>query len=61
MIGDVRVPKNKTDLIKAIQSIRKMDFEVMETANQTDRRTVIATLDRRLRTGSVSVILIQEK
>ena len=61
MIGDVRVPKNKTDLIKAIQSIRKMDFEVMETANRTDRRTVIATLDRRLRTGSVSVILIQEK
>ena len=61
MIGDVRVPKTKIDLIKSLQSIPKIDFDVIETKNQTDRRTVMNSLDRRLRNGSVSVILIQEK
>jgi hypothetical protein len=61
MIGDVRVPKTKLELIKSIQSIQRLDFDVIETTNQSDRRTVITSLDKRLRSGSVSVILIQEK
>lgn len=61
MIGDVRVPKTKLELIKSIQSIQRVDFDVIETTNQSDKRTVITYLDKRLHSGSVSVILIQEK
>ena len=61
VIGDVRVPKTKIDLIKSLQTIPKMDFDVIEIGNVSDRRIVMNSLDRRLRNGSVSVILIQEK
>ena len=61
VIGDIRVPKTKIDLIKSLQSIPKIDFDVIEIGNVSDRRIVMNSLDRRLRNGSVSVILIQEK
>lgn len=60
MIGDVRLPKNKSDLVKSIQSIARMEFEVVEMGSQRDKQNVIRPLDRMVSKGPVSVIIIRE-
>jgi hypothetical protein len=61
MIGETKLPKNKTDLLRSIQSIPRMDFEVIEAGSIKDKSSVIKPLDRRLSKAPVSIILIQEK
>lgn len=60
MIGDVRKPKTKPDLIKSISSLPKIEFEVIEMGSQRDRQNVIRPLDRLVSKGPVSVIIIRE-
>ena len=61
MLGKVQTPKTKQDLLKSIQAIPRMDFEVVEMGSQRDKQNVIRSLDRLVSKGPVSVILIQEK
>lgn len=60
MIGNLQAPKNKTDLVKSIQAITRMDFEVVEMGSQRDKQNVIRPLDRMVSKGPVSVIIIRE-
>jgi len=60
MIGNLQAPKNKTDLVKSIQAIPRMDFEVVEMGSQRDKQNVIRPLDRMVSKGPVSVIIIRE-
>ena len=61
MISDRRKPKTKYDLIKSIQSVQRMEFDVIEVGSIRDRPKVTTTVDRRVSRGPVSVIIIQEK
>lgn len=61
MISELRIPKTKADLVKSIQSIQRLDFEVIEIRNQRDTRSVLSPLNKRVSKGPVSVILVQEK
>jgi DNA helicase HerA-like ATPase len=61
MIGETKLPKTKQDLLRSIQSIPRMDFEVIEAGSIKDKSSVIKSLDRRLSKAPVSIILIQEK
>jgi DNA helicase HerA-like ATPase len=61
MIGETKLPKTKQDLLRSIQSIPRMDFEVIEAGSIKDKPSVIKSLDRRLSKAPVSIILIQEK
>jgi len=61
MIGEATQPKNKSELLRSIQSIPRMDFEVIEAGSIKDKESVIKSLDRRLSKAPVSIILIQEK
>jgi hypothetical protein len=61
MLGKVQTPKTKQDLVKSIQAIPRMEFEVIELTTARDKPNLTRTLDRRLSKGSLSVILIQEK
>ena len=60
VIGDVRKPKTKPDLIKSISSLPKIEFEVIEMGSQRDKQNVIRPLDRMVSKGPVSVIIIRE-
>lgn len=61
MISNVRIPKSKSDLIKSVQSIQRMEFEVIEIGSQRDIKSINTPLNRLVSKGPVSVILIQEK
>jgi hypothetical protein len=61
MLGKVQTPKTKQDLVKSIQSIQRMEFEVIEMGSQRDKQNVIRSLDKIVSKGPISVILIQEK
>ena len=61
MLGKVQTPKTKQDLVKSIQAIPRMEFEVIKLTTARDKPNLTRTLDRRLSKGSLSVILIQEK
>lgn len=59
MIGEVRPPRSKTDLMKSIQSIPRMEFEVIEMGTQRDKPSVVRSLDRMVSKGPVSVIVLR--
>lgn len=61
MLGKVQTPKTKQDLLKSIQAIPRMEFEVIEMGSPRDKQNVIRPLDKMVSKGPVSVILIQEK
>ena len=61
MLGKVQTPKTKQDLVKSIQAIPRMEFEVIEMNSQRDKQNVIRSLDKMVSKGPISVILIQEK
>jgi len=60
MLGKVQTPKTKQELLKSIQSIARMEFEVVEMGSQRDKQNVIRPLDRMVSKGPVSVIIIRE-
>ena len=61
MLGKVQTPKTKQDLVKSIQAIPRMEFEVIDMGSQRDKQNVIRSLDKMVSKGPISVILIQEK
>ena len=61
MIGKTTQPKTKQDLVKSIQGINRMDFEVIEMASQRDKAELNRNLDRFIQKAPISVILIKEK
>lgn len=61
MIGKTTQPKNKSELLRSIQDIRSMDFEVIEMASKQSKADLNRTLDRFIQKAPVSVILIKEK
>jgi hypothetical protein len=60
MLGKVQTPKTKQDLLKSIQAIPRMEFEVIEMGTQRDKQNVIRSLDKMVSKGPVSVIIIRE-
>ena len=61
MIGKTTQPKNKSELLRSIQDIRSMDFEVIEMASKQSKADLNRTLDRFIQKAPISVILIKEK
>ena len=61
MLGKVQTPKTKQDLVKSIQAIPRMEFEVIVMGSPRDKQNVIRPLDKMVSKGPVSVTLIQEK
>ena len=62
MIGKTTQPKNKSELLRSIQAIRSMDFEVIEAWRASRVKAELnRTLDRFIQKAPVSVILIKGK
>ena len=61
MIGKTTQPKSKSELLRSIQDIRSMDFEVIEMASKQNKAKLNRTLDRFIQKAPISVILIKEK
>ena len=61
MISDKRTPKTKQDLIRSIQSIPRIEFDVIEVGSMRDKRSVTKSLDRWVSKGPISVVIIQQK
>ena len=61
MIGKTTQPKNKSELLRSIQDIRSMDFEVIEVVSKQGKAELNRPLDRFIQKSPISVILIKEK
>ena len=61
MISDLKPPKTKNDLVKSIQTVPRMGFEVIEVKSYKDKPKVHRSLDKMVSRGPVSVIIVQEK
>jgi hypothetical protein len=61
MIGKTTQPKNKSELLRSIQAIRSMDFEVIEAGSKQVKAELNRTLDRFIQKAPISIILIKGK
>ena len=60
MLGTVIQPKNKSDLIKSLQSMNNPKIEVVDINSRSDKTKVTQTFDKMIFKGSFSVIFIKE-
>lgn len=60
MLGTVIQPKNKSDLIKSLQSMNNPKIEVVDINSRSDKTKVTQTFDKMSVKGSFSVIFIKE-
>ena len=60
MLGTVIQPKNKSDLIKSLQSMTNPKIEVVDIISRSDKTKVTKTFDKMIVKGSFSVIFIKE-
>ena len=60
MLGTVIQPKNKSDLIKSLQSMTNPKIEVVDINSRSDKTKVTQTFDKMGVKGSFSVIFIKE-
>ena len=59
MIGDYKKPKTKQELIRSLQNIQKLDFEVIELSSSKDKSQVTRFIDKHIPKEPISVILIK--
>jgi|TARA_B100001971_G_C18091002_1_gene483492 hypothetical protein len=60
MISTTQQPKNKTELLRALQKTN-FDFSVEEIATASDRQKLNTKLDAALRKSSITILIIREK
>ena len=60
MLGTVIQPKNKSDLMKSLQSMNNPKIEVVDINRRSDKTKVTQTFDKMIVKGSFSVIFIRE-
>lgn len=61
MLGSYSPPKNKLELGRAINSPSVKSFSVYEVADAASKKEMVAMLDRLMRAGTVSVVLLESK
>jgi|TARA_B110000503_G_C7030552_1_gene363806 hypothetical protein len=53
--------RSKGELVRSINQVKNIEFEVIEVLGTDQKREVISMLDKLIRKGAVSVIFVREK
>ena len=59
MLSTVQPPKTKQELARAIQNLKRVDFEVLEYTEAKDRQTINQALDKAKRKGPFTVVILK--
>ena len=60
MISNVNLPKNKTELVSALNKKNPLRFTVIEYTDPKKRSEVLSAIDKVAKKGSVTVVLIED-
>jgi len=62
MLSEVLKPKNKSDLVKRINSLKNIDVKIIEPVTKSNSRNLKSEVDRFIsNNGDVSIIMIRQK
>jgi len=61
VLGSYSPPKNKIELGRAINSPSVKSFTVYEVGDAASKKEMVAMLDRLMRAGKISVVLLESK
>lgn len=61
MLTEQVKPKNKNDLVRAIQRLYNPKIEVVEVNHQRDAERVLKEIKQSLNKGSVSVVILTDR
>jgi hypothetical protein len=59
MLSSIEPPKTKQELARAIQNLKKVDFEVLEYIKVKDRQTISQALDKAKQKGPFTVVILR--
>jgi len=61
MLGSYSPPKNKLELGRAVNSPSVKSFVVYEMTDAASKREMLTGLDRMMRSGSITVVILETK
>jgi len=59
MLSSIEPPKTKQELAKAIQNLKKVEFDVYEYTEPKDRPAINQALEKAKRKGTFSVVILK--
>lgn len=61
MISDIKVPKNRYELLRALQKQEKLDFEVMEIGSRLEKDRLVRKISALSKNRRFTAILIKDE
>lgn len=61
MLGSIKTPSNKSQLIKSIQSLKNPQIEVIEVFDRSDKSKLTQQFDKMISKGNFTVIFLKEQ